>query len=141
MVWPNNLCLHEKICLASLNILAHGVMNLLYYEHWTNNQKYFLHLQNGSRIITQPLIITLLPGNCPLDNCPWIITPWKLPPEIAPRIIAPQTIASSKIAPRTFGTWIIAHRIVPSPQIITPRKLLPVNCPRQFFQGKYFIHF
>ena len=26
---------------ASLNILVHDVINLLYYEHWTDKQKYF----------------------------------------------------------------------------------------------------
>ena len=27
--------------LASLNTLAHDVINVLYYEHWTDEQKYF----------------------------------------------------------------------------------------------------
>ena len=26
---------------AQLNILVHNVINLLYYEHWTEKQKYF----------------------------------------------------------------------------------------------------
>ena len=38
-----SLSCHEQVCLselAHLNILVHDMINLLYYEYWTDKQKY-----------------------------------------------------------------------------------------------------
>ena len=38
--WPDN-GIGTSQNVASLNILVHDMINLLYYEHWTGKQKYF----------------------------------------------------------------------------------------------------
>ena len=38
-----SLSCHEQVCLslrAHLNILVHDMINLLYYEYWTDKQNY-----------------------------------------------------------------------------------------------------
>ena len=38
---------------AHLNILVHDVINLLYYEYWTDKQKYF-YVYSGTFSMTEP---------------------------------------------------------------------------------------
>ena len=67
-----SLSRHKQVCLSSLNALVHDVINLVYYEHWTDKLKYFYIYSDISTILCNPDIFRTLTYSVPrayLEPC------------------------------------------------------------------------
>ena len=67
-----SLSRHKQVCLSSLNALVHDVINLVYYEHWTDKPKYFYVYSDISTTLCNPDIFRTLTYSVPrayLETC------------------------------------------------------------------------
>ena len=66
------LSCHEQVCSSSLSILVNDMINLVYYEHWTDERKYFFAYSDIFKTLCNPGIIRTLTYSVPeayLEPC------------------------------------------------------------------------